>query len=491
MDWSKLLSNERLKDTKPYQDRLFSDGRNDFESDYGRVVFSPGIRRMHDKTQVFPLISDDNIHTRLTHSLEVSTIAYSLGINLCSNEEFKKKAKLQTENNLFRIIPTILKTVSLCHDIGNPPFGHYGEKVISDFFNDFLDEKEEINKKKVASLNLSTEEIEDLINFDGNAQGFRVLSSLQTLQDPYGLNLTIASLSSYLKYTKLAGEELSDSNDKIGVFQTEKEKLLKIRDITGLGTKKHPLAYLMEAADNICYLVMDIEDGYNKRYFTFDFLLKQLKKNAGISDLVQNYEENDMKIIDEMGLNVDNSKMVQFRVYLLKHLVENAINKFMDMYDDITEGKFNDELISKKNDPLPKALNNFCIDHIIKNKEVVSLEVSGETILRNLLCYFIKGLIEYKPVAEKKAKIDADKKAKRTPTEALDRKEEFIIKRGGKIEGLISRGFINAILIAQGKKEIFELSNYCIMRLVIDYISGMTDTYALNLYRKINGIKIG
>lgn len=318
-----------------------------------------------------------------------------------------------------------------------------------------------------------------------------MLSSLQTLQDSFGLNLIVATLSSYLKYTKLAGEELSDNNDKIGVFQTEKEKILKIRSITGLGTKKHPLAYLMEAADNICYLVMDIEDGYNKGYYKFDHLIKDLKKNEEIRSFIEKYENEDMDRINKDGLNVDNSKMVQFRVHLLKHLVENAVNKFMDKYDDITEGKFNDELISKKNDPLPKSLDGFCYEHIIKNKEVVSLEVSGETILRNLLSYFIKGLIDYRPVAEKKARIEADKDVKREPSETLDKKEEFIIKRGGKVEGLISRGFINAILIAKGKKDITELSIYCIMRLVIDYISGMTDTYALNLYRKINGIKIG
>lgn len=490
MDWSKLLSNKRLKESKAYQNKLNSDRRNDFESDYGRVIFSPGVRRMHDKTQVIPLISDDNIHTRLTHSLEVSSIAYSLGINICSDEKFVSIVNYK-KKDLFRIIPTILQTVSLCHDIGNPPFGHYGEKVISDFFNDYLDEKDKKNKKKIKSLNLSPEEFEDLNNFDGNAQGFRVLSSLQTLQDPFGLNLTVATLSSYLKYTKLAGEKLSSDEDKIGVFQTEKEKLIKIREITGLGKKKHPLAYLMEAADNICYLVMDIEDGYNKGYYKFNYILESLKKFKSIEKFIEKYEKIDMKIIDNDGKNVDNSKLVQFRVYLLKNLIDYATNRFLDNYKDISAGTFNEELVCKKNYPLAHALEEFKFKEIIKHKEVVSLEVSGETILRNLLDYFINGLINYKPIAEKKARIKADKKAKRKQSEKIDRKEEFIIKRGEKVLELISKGFINAILIDKKKDKIFELSNYCIMRLVIDYISGMTDTYALNLYRKINGIKIG
>ena len=160
MDWRRLLSPERLRKTTRSTN---GDRRNEFESDYGRIIFSPAIRRMHDKTQVFPLPSDDNIHTRLTHSLEVSSVAHSMGVTICLDERFKKKLKSIKEDPL-RIVPVILASTALCHDIGNPPFGHYGEEVIRNFFIDYL-------KKKRRKL--SRFEQLDFIEFNGNAEGFR------------------------------------------------------------------------------------------------------------------------------------------------------------------------------------------------------------------------------------------------------------------------------------------------------------------------------
>lgn len=193
MNWSNLLSDERFQvsSRKPTE----FDNRNEFESDYGRIIFSPAVRRMHDKTQVFPLTTDDNIHSRLTHSLEVASIAQSLGLNLIKRGIFKDSNLDELE--LFRTIPSILSSVSLCHDIGNPPFGHFGEKVIANYFKKFFEENCDT---------MSSDEKRDFTEYDGNAQGFRVLTKLQVLQDDAGLNLTVGTLASYLKYPILSSE---------------------------------------------------------------------------------------------------------------------------------------------------------------------------------------------------------------------------------------------------------------------------------------------
>lgn len=208
MRWDKLLSNFRLREST-----RGNDTRNDFESDFGRIIFSPAIRRMHDKTQVFPLTADDNIHSRLTHSMEVMSIGHSLGIKICENKAFVKKIG-KAKTYLYREIPIILKNACLVHDIGNPPFGHFGETVFQNFFKTFFIENPHIK--------LTDIEKEDFTFFDGNAQGFRVLTKLQILNDKYGLNLTAATLGSYLKYPNYAEKDKSKIHKKNAVYFSPK-----------------------------------------------------------------------------------------------------------------------------------------------------------------------------------------------------------------------------------------------------------------------------
>ncbi len=278
MNWKKLLSNYRLREST----RGF-DSRNDFESDFGRIIFSPAIRRMHDKTQVFPLTADDNIHSRLTHSMEVMSIGHSLGINVCNDEAFVRKVG-STKTYLYREIPIILKNACLIHDIGNPPFGHFGETVFQNHFKAYFNNN--------SSLNLTPEQKEDFELFDGNAQGFRVVTKLQILNDKYGLNLTAATLGSYLKYPNFGKKEKSKIHKKKrGVFQSERDYLNEIAKECGLEIDgeimRHPLCFLMEAADSICYLVMDIEDGFNKGWYNFEFIVNELSSVNGITEAVK------------------------------------------------------------------------------------------------------------------------------------------------------------------------------------------------------------
>ena len=182
MDWQKLLTNKRLRPSTRVKDT-----RSEFESDYGRIIFSPATRRMHSKTQVFPLTDNDNIHSRLTHSLEVMSVGYSLSILFCESRIFQEKTG-KSNYEMFREIPIILQNSCLIHDIGNPPYGHFGETVIQEYFKKFFTQGS-------VPFQLTAEQQRDFIHFDGNAQGLRVLTKLQSINDIYGLNLTCTTLA--------------------------------------------------------------------------------------------------------------------------------------------------------------------------------------------------------------------------------------------------------------------------------------------------------
>ena len=227
MDWNKLLNADRLRESERQKD-----SRNEFESDFGRIIFSPALRRMHDKTQVFPLTTDDNIHSRLTHSMEVMSVGYSLGVRISENDTIKQKFSEKRE--LFREIPIIMKNICLIHDIGNPPFGHFGETVIQNYFKELFeaDEKAVAQKKQdKLRFELTPDQKRDFLNFDGNAQGLRVLTKLQSLNDDKGLNLTYATLAAYIKYPNYGNKDKSKiATKKTGVFHSEKVDFEKIME---------------------------------------------------------------------------------------------------------------------------------------------------------------------------------------------------------------------------------------------------------------------
>jgi dGTPase len=455
MNWPKLLNNDRLK-ASSRDTQTTGDVRNDFESDFGRIIFSSAIRRMHDKTQVQPLTTDDNVHSRLTHSMEVMAIGHSLGIRLCEKTEFQSIVG-KTNTDLFREIPVILKNACLVHDIGNPPFGHFGERVIQKYFERFFSRPGEIQDK----INLNELEKEDFTLFDGNAQGFRVLTKLQVLNDRFGLNLTYATLGSYLKYPNVDKIGSSLSNKKRGVFQSEREELKKVLDKCGLdaGNKvvRHPLCYLMEAADSICYLVMDIEDGFNKNWYSFDFIVNKLKVVNGIADEVSKIEKRRNGYGDEI------TTMVNFRIYLIQRLVSLAIKNFIDNYSDIEKGNYTHELIDDDKDGLSKVLRDFSFNQIFPKREITSLELTGHSVLSGLLDHYINFIFGNDKHYRKRA------------------------------QGLISQSILRVAFIENQLTEnadIEKLSDYYKLRVIVDFISGMTDQYAVDHYQKLSGQKI-
>jgi dGTPase len=443
MNWEKYLNANRLRTSN--RDKEL-DPRNEFESDFGRVIFSPATRRMHDKTQVFPLTSDDNIHSRLTHSLEVMSIGHSLGLNICEHKDFIKSLGLE-HRELIREIPIILKNACLVHDIGNPPFGHFGETVIQTYFTKLF---------KTENFGLNEIESEDFTLFDGNAQGFRVLTKLQILEDIFGLNLTYASLAAYIKYPntdKINKKFLYQK--KRGVFQSEKNYLEEIADGCNLyrNTKiiRHPLAFLMEAADSICYLVMDIEDGFNKNLYTYDYIKSKLIN-------ISNMEAQFKKL--ESLYSTQIARVVNLRIFLIKRLVDLAVDNFIKNIKIICEGKYNFELIHDDPSNLANILQKFCFDEIFPKREVQSLELTGHAVLTGLLDYYIQFTFH----------------------ESKDYRKRAV--------GLISESVKKVAYKENNVSNFEELNNYYKLRVIVDFISGMTDQYALNHFQKLSGQKI-
>ncbi|WP_018526951.1 dGTP triphosphohydrolase [Alkalispirochaeta alkalica] len=445
MSWKDYLDEDRLRPTTRVRT---NDPRNEFESDYGRVIFSPAIRRLHDKTQVMPLTTDDNIHSRLTHSLEVLAVAYSLGIRLSQNKQFLSKTSQKTEE-LVRSIPLILQSAALVHDIGNPPFGHFGEESIKSFFRSYF---------KNHKSRLSRRQKEDFTHFDGNAQGFRILTKLQVLDDTYGLNLTKATLAAYMKYPNSRNIVRNKIGQrKRGVFQSEAAYLEKI--VTDCGLKKngaivrHPLSFLVEAADNICYRAMDIEDGFNKGWYTFNDIVSDLEK----SDVGE-----ELKDINREKTSAS-SKIAKFRLLVIGKLSEMSINRFVDNLEKIEEGVYCKELVEDGSD-LDNSLKIFCKKRIFSNREIVSLELTGDAVIKGLLTKYTSLLLGHDKAYRLRA------------------------------EPMVSKSILKVALMEKGLNPelsgFVDLDEYYKLRVIVDYIAGMTDQFALTQYQRLNGQKI-
>lgn len=452
MDWNKLLNADRLRVSTRQKD-----SRNEFESDFGRIIFSPALRRMHDKTQVFPLTTDDNIHSRLTHSMEVMSVGYSLGVRISENDTIKQK--FSDKGELFREIPIIMKNICLIHDIGNPPFGHFGETVIQNYFKELFeaDEKAVAQKKQdKLRFELTSNQKRDFLNFDGNAQGLRVLTKLQSLNDDKGLNLTYATLAAYIKYPNYGNKDKSKiATKKTGVFHSEKVYFEKIMEGCGLKNDRqyirHPFCYLMEAADSICYLTMDIEDAYSKKLITLDEFFAKIKDNSLVGDRIR-------KIYDDTSNDI--TKIVNFRITLIQALTNLAYDNFIKNIEEISLGTYNNELILDDETGLANTLKGIFDSKIASYRGINSLEVTGHSVIKGLLDYYIYFLFHPNKDYQKRA------------------------------EQLISNSILKAILTETHCDSIEKLDNYYKFKLIVDFITGMTDQYALDHYQKISGQKI-
>ena len=458
MRWEKLLSSKILGyDKNDQKNNPSYDGRSAFQKDFDRVVFSSAFRRLQDKTQVFPLPESDFVHTRLTHSLEVSCVGRSLG-NLVGEKIIERHPRLKKNFTKFHF-GEIVAAACLAHDIGNPPFGHSGEDAISDYFKTG-------NGKSLEEKINDAKKWNDLIKFEGNAQGFRIISQLQNPDVQGGLRLTYATLATFTKYPKesFLGEEaflttsaikLPKIYKKFGFFQSEKNIFQTVAGEVGLQKKakgnnsffwcRHPLAFLVEAADDICYSIMDLEDGSHLALVSFKETEALLMPLIGKTKL-KLYNTRDEK-----------EKIGYLRAKAIALLVEQLAEAFLQHEEQILAGDFENDLITviSARKPLEK-IKKISVEKIYSYKTVIEREAVGYEVLGGLLDIFVSALLD-------------------STNAPLSHRTKTIIKL-----------FPQQFTLAKNSEEDF----YSKLLQITDFISGMTDSFAVSLYRKLKGISL-
>lgn len=482
IDWNKYLSTKRYRQSTSTQNGNvdeYVDKRNPFESDFGRVIFSSAMRRMHDKAQVVPLTSGDNVHTRLTHSMEVLSMAYSLGIDLCRDKDFRELYTPEELIDLERKIPVILKTVAFVHDIGNPPFGHFGENIIQNYFKGYLQKRHITDKQAL-----------DFVYFDGNAEGFRILNRLQFIGDLAGLNLTYATLAAYLKYPN--DDKLYENyigTKKHGVFTSESDILKDVIDACAMRrddgqVKRHPLSFLVEAADSICYNIMDVEDGFTMGWYTFDDVIKFINEHAK-----DDYNQEEYDVLKVLNLDFEEKrisngdgrrKMCDFRVAVTRHFVELAIKNFKANLESIDKGTYSKELI-EDGDFLSEIFQKFADQYIYPQREIEQIELTGYSVLNGLLDILTKCAFS------SNSKIRNHLKSIFSRTFMKVAMREIESKRLGLKITRDYKFYSDEDLF---KFDIESLDTYTRLRMIVDFISGMTDKYAVSLYQQMSGQKL-
>lgn len=442
MKWQSLISNKRFGQELKHAER--HDDRSEFKRDYDRLIFSAPFRRLQNKTQVFPLPGSIFVHNRLTHSLEVASVGMSLGMDvstlLCERHP-------ELRGTLFEQIGTIVSAACLAHDMGNPPFGHSGERAIQTFFTE--------GAGNYLQSRLSKRFWDDITHFEGNANAFRLLTHRFNGRRIGGFVMTYATLASIVKYP--FASSLAGSHGKFGFFSSEEETYIKVADeleITKLSQPdepiryaRHPLVYLVEAADDICYEIMDIEDAHKLKILSFEETAHLL---MGFFD-EETQRHIKQRIADE-GLTDNNEKVVYMRACAVGKLENKCVEAFVANEEAILNGTFEGSLIDHINERQRQAYKHcstLSYQRIYHSKPVLDVELAGYKIMQTLM---------------------------ETMIEAAVNPERFYSQQ-------LLRRFSSQYDIQSPDLETRIMA-------VIDYISGMTDVYALEIYQKINGISL-
>jgi dGTPase len=448
--WEELLNPMTFRGKSPLTS---FDGRNPFENDYGRLISSSSIRRLQDKTQVFPLEQSDFIRTRLTHSLEVSYIGSSLALSIEKQLIEEKTLPVKLAGHL----SSLLRVAGLVHDLGNPPFGHFGEDVIQNFFKEFF------NNEKNKNL-LTPREIADFEKFDGNVQTFRVLRKLNDFGDDKSFNLTFPSLASVIKYpaNSLEGNLGKKSPEirkrKFGYFVSEEQAYNEVNATLNLNNKRHPIVYLLEAADDIAFCAADLEDGVKIGIVDRIDIERVFSENLTDNRCLLDYFKK--LAADHQSLNVIIQK---FRVKAQSIMVGEVITAFFDQYEQIMNGDLESELIyvSKAAD----IRNSFkkLQYQVFDDKQIMLSELAGGEAIAGLLDIFVTAILS--------ENFDLEK----------SNKESRLFKN---ISSSYRRIYSNY------SKVYYHNEKYNKIQLVVDFIVGMTDSYAITLFQKLKGIKL-
>ena len=443
MNWKQLISAKRFGMEEFHEER--QENRSEFQRDYDRLIFSAPFRRLQNKTQVFPLPGSIFVHNRLTHSLEVSCVGRSLG-NDVAKAILERQPEL--ESSFLPEIGSIVSAACLAHDLGNPPFGHSGERAISTFFSEGKGQR--LQENPPDGEQLSPMEWEDLTHFEGNANAFRILTHQFEGRRRGGFVLTYSTLASIVKYP--FSSSLAGKKSKFGFFVSEEESYRKIANELGLiqlseqplKYARHPLVYLVEAADDICYQMMDIEDAHKLKIITTDETKELLM--AFFSEDRQSRLRSTFQIVNDI-----NEQIAYLRSSVIGLLVRECTRVFLEHEQEILAGTFEGALIKHISEG-PAAAYNHCAEislkRIYRSQDVLDIELAGFRIISTLLELMVDAVTL--PGKEK------------AYSELLTNRvsDQYNIK--------------SPVLYER-------------IQAVLDYISGMTDVFALDLYRKING----
>ncbi len=442
MDWNKLLSTRRFG--QDHNEPVMA-SRSPFHKDQDRIIFSSAFRRLQDKTQVHTLAESDYVRTRLTHSMEAASVGRSLGANA---GQVIIDRHLKDGDYSPADFGHILSAACMAHDIGNPPFGHFGEEIIRHWFKTGGGAEERAN-------GLTEAQISDFEMFEGNAQGFRILTKLQNWRNAGGLRLSYATLGTFMKYPRTS--DIRDVNPKdsggkkFGIMQSERDSFREIAAELGLlqnGDQdywcRHPLAYLVEAADDICYSVVDIEDGYKLGRLAF----------KETEDLMLRLLEGPPKRYHEIS---DNSERISYlRAKCIGRLIGEVSDIFKDCEAEILAGKFSGDLLHQsRHAGIFREIEALCDREIYHHRERIQAELSGAEILTTLLDAFYSANLEWE-------------RFQQDGTE------------------LSPRSSVLMYLFPGG--EISKRSRYDWLLEVTDFVSGMTDSFALRQFNEITGM---
>ena len=428
--------------------------RTDFQRDFDRIIFSSAFRRLQNKTQVFPLPGSVFVHNRLTHSLEVSSVGRSLG-SLAGEfivQNFENELTEDSKNFYLYNLNNVIAAACLCHDIGNPAFGHSGEDAIASFF-----EKNESELKP----KFTEKEWADLVNFEGNANAIRILTHKQTGKDEGGTQLTYTTLASIAKYPceAIAKKKGHVNRKKFGFFQSEKQTFLNIANATKMMVeseepsifKRHPFVWLVEAADDICYNIIDMEDAHRLG------IISTADCENLFMDLIKSVNEKDAKRSAEKLLlfSNKNERISYLRAKVINALINKSTELYQQHFSEIIDGTLNKALLDifKSESESFQEVERFSIEKIYGHRSVVEIENAGYNVMYELLNHFIPPIIK-----EKSERKGFEKKALQLIP------SQFIYEDGTVYEKVLG---------------------------VLDFVSGMTDNFATDLYRKIKGIDIG
>lgn len=441
MKWEKLLSAKRWGNEDRFKGNQ-KEARSEFQRDYDRIIFSSPFRRLQNKTQVFPLPGSVFVHNRLTHSLEVASVGRSLG-SIFYNKMKDQYPDLDESCPLMIEAGNIVASACLAHDLGNPAFGHSGESAISHYFTS--------GDGRAYQAQVSEDQWKDLINFEGNANALRILTHPFAGKGTGGFALTYATLASIAKYpcSSAAGHNKKNIfTKKYGFFQSEQsgfEKIAEEMDLIRVQEepliyKRHPLVYLVEAADDICYNIIDLEDAHRLK------ILSYAEVEALLLPLC-----NDPRLTDRLAeMDDDDAKITLMRAKSISTLIWQCSNVFYQQQEAILNGEFNQSLMDAIEEPylsVMKDIESISIKKIYNYPSVVQIEVAGYQVMGGLLEEFIPAYLQNESKYHKK------------------------------LVELIPKQFLTR-----------ETDAYTKIQSVLDFVSGMTDIYAVELFRKIKGI---